>query len=76
VGKSKCFDFPTLIEISQVPINVFHVWDFPAVSTVQQHHFGQVHTDFASCYVQNSLTQNVSFISPQPHNSTMDIAEI
>ena len=31
-----------------MPLEVFHVWDFPTVSTVQQQLVGQVHIEFAS----------------------------
>jgi len=39
---------------SRVPLIMFHVWDFPAVSTVQQQ------------WIRTRLPQNVSFMSPQP----------
>ena len=59
-----------------MPLKVFHVWDFPAVNTQQQHFAAQVHMEIVSSYIQTRLTQNILFMSAQPQNSTMDTAEI
>ena len=50
---------------SGVPLKVFHVWDFPRCQ----------HSAAARLLLKcTQLKQNVSFMSPQPHNSTMDTA--